>query len=205
VLKERPSFTADQARAIITAAQGQYRVMFAIAAMTGLRVGEILALQVGDFDLQRGFMTVRRSVWKRKVSVPKTSTSQAVLPLPDALVSLVRTHIATLKSEWLFLNNRGKLFVSERVVLAGLWPVLDKLGIPRCGIHAFRHTHASLLLDTGATPKEAQEQLRHADPRITIGLYSHVQAESRRNAVEKIASILDCFGPNTEPLTPRIQ
>jgi hypothetical protein len=49
-----------------------------------------------------------------------------------------------------------------------------------------------------ATPQEAQAQLRHADPRITIGVYSHVQAESRRAVVEKIASVLDLDGPNQQ-------
>jgi len=54
----------------------------------------------------------------------------------------------------------------------------------------FRHTHPSLLLHTGATPKVVQEQLRHADPRVTLGMYSHVIGEDRRNAVERVAALL---------------
>ena len=72
----------------------------------------------------------------------------------------------------------------------GLWPVLNALKIPRCGLHAFRHTHASLLLDSGATPKVVQEQLRHADPRMTLGVYGHVLGDARTDAVEKVASIV---------------
>jgi len=68
--------------------------------------------------------------------------------------------------------------------------VLDALKIPRCGLHAFRHTHTSLLLDSGATPKVVQEQLRHADPRVTLGVYGHVLGDARREAVEKVASIV---------------
>jgi len=66
ITKEPACFTAEQARSIIMAAQGPFRVMFAIAAMTGLRAGEILALQTGDFDFERNFLTVRRSVWRQK-------------------------------------------------------------------------------------------------------------------------------------------
>jgi integrase len=205
-VKEEPiSFTADQARSIICEAKGQFRVMFALAAMTGLRAGEILALQVGDFDFTKRILTVRRHVWRQKVSVPKTTTSQDVLPIPDVLVGIVREHIATLKSEWLFLNQRNKLFFAENVVEQALVPILDKLKLPRCGFHAFRHTHSTLLIENGATPKEAQEQLRHADPRVTIGLYSHANAESRRLVVERVASILDLNGPIPEPITQRIQ
>jgi integrase len=68
--------------------------------------------------------------------------------------------------------------------------VLDLLGIPHCGLHAFRHTHTSLLLQSGATPKVTQEQLRHGDPRVTLGIYSHVLGDDHRDAVEKVASIV---------------
>jgi integrase len=194
----RPSrfFTADQVRAILAELQGWHRVMLAIAAMTGLRIGEILALKVSDFDFERKLLTVHRSVWRGKLSTPKTSTSQAILPLPDTLVRIVREHFATLESEWLFLNTRGGFLTSENVAKQVLSPILDTLGFPRCGFHAFRHTHATLLLYNGATPQEAQAQLRHADPRITLSVYSHVQVESRRAVVEKVASVLDLDGPN---------
>jgi integrase len=112
------------------------------------------------------------------------------------LVRIVREHFATLESEWLFLNTRGGFLTSENVAKQVLSPILDILGIPRCGFHAFRHTHATLLLYNGATPQEAQAQLRHADPRITLGVYSHVQIESRRAVVEKVASVLDLDRPN---------
>jgi len=199
----RPSifFTADQVRSILAEAKGWHRVMLAIAAMTGLRIGEILALKTGDFDFQRKLLTVHRSVWRGKLSTPKTSTSQAALPMPDALVGVVREHLATLKSEWLFPNTRGGFLTSENVVKQVLLPILEKLGFPRCGFHVFRHTHATLLLYNGATPQEAQAQLRHADPRITIGVYSHVQAESRRAVVEKVASVLDLDGPNQQTMS----
>ena len=199
----RPSifFTADQVRSILAEAKGWHRVMLAIAAMTGLRIGEILALKTSDFDFERKLLTVRRSVWRGKMSTPKTSTSQAVLPMPDALAGIVREHIAMLRSEWLFPNTRGGFLTSENVVKQVLSPILKKLCLPRCGFHAFRHTHATLLLYSGATPQEAQAQLRHADPRITIGVYSHVQAESRRAVVEKVASVLDLDGPNQQTMS----
>ena len=78
------------------------------------------------------------------------------------------------------------LFIAENVVRQAITPILDALKLPRCGLHAFRHTHSTLLINNGATLKEAQEQLRHADPRVTIGLYSHVDAESRRLVVERV-------------------
>jgi len=202
---EAPSFTEDQARAIIAEAKGQYRVMFAIAAMTGLRAGEILALQVGDFDFEKRLLTVRRSVWRGKLQTPKTINSKAVLPLPDMLAGIVRDHVKGLSTHWLFLNSRGHFFIAENVVRQTLVPILDKLTIPRCGFHAFRHLHASLLLSTGAAPQVAQKQLRHSDARITLGIYGHVIGDSQREAVEKVASILFPTVPNLDLATEVIQ
>lgn len=205
VQEEARTFTQEQARAIIAEAKGPYRVMFAIAAMTGLRAGEILALQTGDFDLERNLLTVRRSVWRGKVQTPKTINSLAVLPVPDTLAVIVREHVSTLKSEWLFLNSRGHLFIAENVVRQALAPILDKLKIPRCGFHAFRHLHTSLLLSSGAAPQVAQKQLRHSDARITLGIYGHIIGDAHREAVEKVALILFPTVPNLKPATEVIQ
>jgi integrase len=205
VQEEARTFTQEQARSIITEAKGQYRVMFAIAAMTGLRAGEILALQTGDFDLERNLLTVRRSVWRGKVQPPKTINSLAVLPVPETLAVIVREHISPLKTGWLFLNSRGHLFIAENVVHQALTPILDKLKIPRCGFHAFRHLHTSLLLSSGAAPQVAQKQLRHSDARITLGIYGHIVGDSHREAVNKVASILFPIVPNLKQATEVIQ
>jgi integrase len=96
-------------------------------------------------------------------------------------------------------NPQGFLFVTRtnKVVEYHLWPILDALGIPRCGVHAFRHSHTALLLDTGATPKVVQRQLRHSDARTTLEIYGHVVGDAQREAVEKVAALLDCNGPKS--------
>jgi integrase len=65
-----------------------------------------------------------------------------------------------------------------------LHPLLDALGIPRGGFHSMRHGAASSLLAAGATPAVVQAQLRHSDPRITLGIYGHVIGDDQRNAVQ---------------------
>ena len=60
-------------------------------------------------------------------------------------MEIVKPHIESLENSmgWLFVNSRGNLFISENVVRQTLAPILDALKIPRCGFHAFRHTHTS--------------------------------------------------------------
>jgi integrase len=161
--------------------------------MTGMRAGEMLGLQWQDFDFDRGLLNIRRSAWNGHVQTTKNKNSDAIIPLPSILSATLRTF----REQWRS-NTEGFLFVtrnkrppsSNKVVEYGLWPVLDLLAIDRCGLHAFRHTHTSLLIDTGATPKIAQAQLRHADPRVTLGIYAHVLGDAHREAVEKVASVV---------------
>lgn len=63
----------------------------------------------------------------------------------------------------------------------------------------------SLLVDGGAPLTVAQAQLGHADPRVTLGIYSHVIGESRRDAVEKIAAVVDSSGPQEKAIGKWIQ
>jgi integrase len=208
-IQEKPAcFTPEQATAIISRATGQYRVMFAIAATTGLRAGEILGLSAEDFDFQNNLFCVRQSVWRGKLQTLKTIRSQAILPLPEALAKIVKEHVESLPAtspRWLFLNNRKHFFIAENVVRQALVPILDLLKIPRCGFHAFRHLHTSLLLSSGAALPVAQAQLRHSDPRVTLGIYGHVIGNAHREAVDKVASILFPNVPNSKPQTEMIQ
>ncbi|HEY2458893.1 MAG TPA: site-specific integrase, partial [Candidatus Acidoferrum sp.] len=91
---------------------------------------------------------------------------------------------------FLFLNRNGRPYAANKVVEYGLWPVLEKLGIERAGMHAFRHCHASLLMDVGANPTVAKTQMRHSDARITLEAYAHIIGDSQRDAVNRVGELL---------------
>ncbi len=196
-------FTAQEVRAIVAAAKEPYSTMFGVAAMTGMRCGEIFGLKVEDLDFRARVIYVRRSVWYGKLQAPKSSASVRTLPMPEPLAQRLEAYLRTWRpnpERLLFATRPGRPVSANNVVQRKLWPILDKLGIPRCGLHAFRHTHCSLLVGMGAPPTVAQAQLGHSDPRITLGIYSHVIGDSQRQAVEKLAGLLDPFG-----LTPEVK
>jgi hypothetical protein len=64
-------------------------------------------------------------------------------------------------------------------------------------MHAFRHCHASLLMDVGANPTVAKAQMRHSDARITLGIYGHVIGDSQRDAANKVGEILRPTAPKS--------
>lgn len=196
--QEQPHFTVDQLNKILAIAEEPWRTLFCISTLDGLRAGELLGPQWGDIDLDRGLLHIRRSAWYGKAQTTKTKSSETVLPIPAPLIAVLKAYQAQWKPNpqgWLFTTRNGRPPSSNKVVEYALWPILDSLNIPRCGLHAFRHSHTALLLDTGATPKVAQRQLRHADARTTLEIYGHVVGDAHREAVEKLASLLDLSGP----------
>jgi integrase len=190
-------FTVNQARRIIAGAKEPFTTIFALAAMTAMRPGELLGLKVEDLDFERGIIFVRRSAWYSTLQSPKNEGSVRVLPMPKPLAVRLKAHV----QRWcpqppglLFATRKGTPLCANNVVQRNLWPILDKLRIARCGLKAFRHTHATLLVDGGAPVTVAQAQLGHADSRTTLGVYAHAIAESHRRAVEKLARVLDSSG-----------
>lgn len=201
-------FSGGEARKIITIACDPWRTMFAIAAMTGLRVGEVVGLQKQDLDFERRLIHVRRSAWYGRVQTVKSKASQAPVAMADALATLLTDYLATWKENpegFLFLNRNGRPYAANKVVEYGLWPVLDQLKISRAGMHAFRHCHASLLMDVGANPTVTKDQMRHSDARVTLGVYGHVIGDSQRDAVDKVGEILRPSAPKSETSGEYIQ
>lgn len=198
VVQEARSFTVSEAQRIIAASENPYQLMYAIATFAGLRAGEIMGLRVRDVDLQNRILHIRQTGWYGKIQTAKSRGSETDLPIPGALAVLFERYMATWQTnprELLFVNTRGNPTTAEKIVKKHLHPLLERLGIPhteqRCGFHAFRHMHTSLLLESGASPKVAQRQLRHSDARITLGIYGHLVENSHREAVERLSKLLN--------------
>jgi integrase len=189
IRQQARAFTPEQTQSIIQLAQNPFRLMFAIAAYTGMRAGEITGLCGEGIDLERGVFIVRQSAWRGKLQAPKSKASENTVPIPGPLLEMFKEY--GWRPGLLFVNAYARPFYQQKVVQKKLWPLCDALGIPRAGFHAFRHMHTTLLLDTGASPKVTQRQLRHADARVTLEVYGHLVEQSHRDAVEKAAERLD--------------
>ena len=186
-------FTAEQVRSILALASEPWRTIFALAAMTGLRPCEVLGLSIVDLDFEQRLIFVRRSAWYSHLISPKSSRSVATVPMPGPLAEVLTNYLAAWRpneKRLLFCNLRGNPYSENKVVQHRLWPILDALSIPRCGMHAFRHGHGSLLHSSGASLKVAQTQLRHADASTTSRYYLHVLGSEQRDAAERVARIL---------------
>lgn len=180
---------------ILHSADEPLRTICFLLAATGMRIGEVLALRVEDADFQHKVIHVRRSAWYGKIQTPKSKASIADLPMPDTLETRLKEYVASThyqKNEagLLFANRRGRPYSANNLQERKLRPLLDKLKLPAGGFHAFRHAVATELIDRGAPVTVVQAQLRHSDPRTTLGLYARVIPQSQREAVSNLAAQL---------------
>ena len=209
--RERPRrrfFTIQEIARIVKAAAEPWSTLYLMAALTGTREGELFGLQVGDLDFDRKLIHIRRSVWRGRSVSPKTESSVRTLHIPDVLAARLKTHLANWRPNqagWLFASRSGTPLNPNHVVTRKLQPLLAELKIERAGLHAFRHSHSSLLIELGAPLTVAQAQLGHSDLTTTMRAYSHVMPTSQRTAVDHLAEVLDASGLTTETTGELIQ
>jgi integrase len=193
---ETRCYTADEMARIVSAADEPFGTICFILSVTGMRIGEALAIRTEDLDFERKLIQVRASVYAGQLGTPKSEASIAALPMPPALETRLKTFLASKRHRQnglglLFANRRGRPFSANKLREQKLRPLLFSLGIALGGFHAFRHGVATALIDRGASITTVGAQLRHSDPRITLGLYAHVVPQSHREAVNRLAGVID--------------
>jgi len=166
-------------------------------ASTGIRLGELLGLQVGDADLDRGKLSIRRAVRKFLVSSPKSGKPRTV-DVPPVTVAVLRDWMDTIRAEaavrgqeglWLFPSLTGHL-LDATYVRAALRRVLLAAGIRQIRLHDFRHTFVSLALQRGVPLLIVSRQIGHSSVAITDRVYGHLAPDATKQAADAWEAIL---------------
>lgn len=205
--KDMQTWDVTQSDAFLSAAEGsRYYPVFALAILTGLRRGELLALRWQDVDLERGELTVRQTLIDRngrlEFSTPKTHRSRRSVALPDSAVALLRQHKARQNQERLtageawaaldlvFATELGKP-LHPRNLFRAFRQITKQAGVPVIRFHDLRHSHATLLFAAGTHPKVVSERLGHATISITLDTYSHVLPGMQKDAVTQLDALFN--------------
>lgn len=183
----------------------RYHAVLALIAATGLRRGEALALTWDDVDLVERSLTVRGTLarvdGKLTVTTPKTERSRRTVGLAPAVVDLLARHKDAQEadakeagSEWadsghVFTTEFGKP-VDPRTVFRTLQAAAKKAKLEGIGVHTLRHSMASALMAQGANIKDVSEILGHSSVAITGDIYVHTTADSKRETMCALASLL---------------
>src|SRR6266436_1702140 len=189
----RRFFSIEEVQRILAAAPEPYQTFYWLAVETGMRAGELCGLRVCDFDLERGLVSVRQSVWRGKVQSPKSENAIRCFALSPRLLA----HIADSLKRWkpnekglFFATRNGTPWDANLLVKRKLYPLLDSLGIERGGLHAFRHTNSTLMDRLGVPLKLRQQRLGHSDSSLTLDVYTHVASQDDERFAEQLDMIL---------------
>ena len=178
-------------RFLIQAKADGYFELFLLDLSTGLRRGELLALQWSDLDLDAGTLSVTKQVYevngKMQLSVPKTKASIRKLVLPPAVVEVFREYRKTAKSRWLFPSPiKEDEPIKPGSMLRRLQVILERAGCKKIRFHDLRHTFATMALENGMDIKTLSAMLGHVSAATTLDIYTHVTGDMQTEAAAKI-------------------
>lgn len=159
---------------------------------SGLRIGELIALQWSDIDLTKGILTVSKSCHDSKegliIDAPKTISSRRVIPLPKQLLPILKS--IKKKSDAPFVVSAKGKPVSVRSYQRSFELLLKRLNIPHKGFHSLRHTFATRAIECGMDVKTLSEILGHKNPTVTLNRYAHSLIEHKADMMNRLGKLL---------------
>jgi len=175
--------------------------LFLCALHTGMRSGELAGIQWPDIDWHGKFLEVRRQVVLGEVTNLKTKSGRRRVDLSDDLLETLSNLRRQIQEEamrkgrneipkWIFSNRQGNFLDISHVKRYHFKRVLRKAGLRDIRFHDLRHTFASQLLCNGANILYVSQQLGHANPQITMKIYSHwIPNDNQREVMNRLPSL----------------
>ena len=217
--REVNPLTRDELATVLTVAKEKaprFYPLFLCAARTGLRQGELLALQWDALNLAGRFLEVSRSFTHGAMTTPKSGDSRRVDMSRELAATLetlqIDRQLETITREWketpawVFCDEHGHM-LHHNVVRKVFHALLKAAGVRQVRFHDLRHTFASLLLQQGESPVYVKEQMGHSSIQVTVDLYGHLIPGGNQQAVDRLDSPVDksaCdsqTAPQTHPVT----
>lgn len=195
---EAASLSAGQIPKLLDAMKGLTAELPALIALgTGMRLGEVMGLRWQDVDLDSAVAQVRQTLQvTMEFDTPKSHRSTRSLTLPAFLVEALRRHKKAQNERRLMLGEawheldliceRGDGQPLRPDTISKQFRDAARAGGLNITFHGLRHTHASLMLASGADLKVTSSRLGHSSISITADLYTHVGTEQDRRAAEAL-------------------
>lgn len=189
VQEEMDFLTPEEVRLFLEHVNPVYYTLFLTAVMTGMRRGEVLALQWGDVDWNSDQILVRRSFSKGEFIQPKTKNSIRRIVITPVLKQALEQHRLFGKDyelDLIFSNEVGLPLDPENLIKREFHPALDRAGLRRIRFHDLRHSYASILISQGENIKFVQSQLGHASAKTTLDRYGHLMPNLENDAARRL-------------------
>ena len=170
-----------------------------IAAMTGVRVGELCGIRWCDIDLENGYININNQVIQDKISkqlilssILKTSTSKRSISIPKILIDnleLIRRQVSPTENDFVILSRQNTMCNPRNISMEFTKKVAKYPDIKQISIHSLRHTHATLLIFNGENIKVISDRLGHKDISITLNTYTHIMEGMKKDTAKLLDNI----------------
>ena len=178
-------------RLLIQAKDEGYYEVFLLELTTGLRVGELMALQWDDLNLKTGELRIERQVYRSKeellIQEPKTKASIRTVILPPPVVEALKEYKKTVSSRWMFPSPKKEdAPLAPAAASHRLSKILSHAGCKKVRFHDLRHVFATNALEHGMDVKTLSAIIGHVSSATTLNVYAHVTSDMQRQAAAKI-------------------
>lgn len=156
---------------------------------TGMRLGELLALNPNDVDLEKRTISITKSYQrfgkKDVITPPKTPKSKRVITIPEFLAADIKDYMDSLYD----LQENDRLFPITKYYLEHeMQRGIKESGVKRIRVHDLRHSHASMLIELGFSPLEIANRLGHEKVETTLNTYAHLYPNKQTKLAERLDS-----------------
>lgn len=174
----------------------KYMFGVVLCLYSGLRIGELLALEWSDIDFANETLIVRKTcydgkgadgVFGRIIDVPKTQSSCRVVPLPKQIISRLKDVKESNESRYVVAKGADGLLV--RTYQRNFTSLLKRLNIAPRGFHSLRHTFATRAIECGIDVKTLSEILGHKNPTVTLNRYAHSLMDHKKNMMNRLGML----------------
>jgi integrase len=175
-----------------------YGNLVQLAALTGLRQGELFALRDRNVDLDAMTLQVEHGAYRGELVPVKTRASRRRVDLSSTAAHVLRRQLLARKPNdrrLVFPSPRGELLNDDNFRHRVFRPAVRRSGLIGLRFHDLRHTYAALMVAAGAHPKYLQAQMGHSSIRVTLDLYGHLFPDANRGVLASLDAL-------TAPSTP---
>jgi integrase len=204
--KEMRFLTWAEVELLASHANDPYGNLIQLAALTGLRQGELFALKDANLDLEARTITVTNGVYRGELVPLKTAASRRRVDLSQQAATILKKQLLARKPSpmgLVFPSPDGKLIDANNFRHRVYKKARDRAGFSDLRFHDLRHTYAALMVAAGAHAKYLQAQMGHSSIKVTLDRYGHLYPDANRAVLSALDALTNHISDPIE--TPSVK